>query len=164
MERYRRNIHETAARLEALGYINGEQRGTVEHFTDLTSPELDDGDARITTPKPQHGDFAPGNLRMRSGTLVVLDWEHAKLDRGWLDVAHYTTTISAWGSRLGYDLARAVVDNWDVEENFFLLAQLERLVGRVNDKYCRRGQRDDLTLSRLRELITELRRFVSHGL
>ena len=160
MERYRRNIHETAARLEALGYIDGEQRGIVEYFTNLTAPELDDADVHKTTPQPQHGDFAPGNLRLRSGTIVVLDWEHANLDRGWLDVAHYATTSSAWGSQLGRDLARAVVDNWDVEENFFLLAQLERLAGRANDKHCRRGQRDDVTLSRLRELTMELRRFI----
>ncbi len=161
MERYRRNILETAARLEALGYVNGEQRGIGEYFTNRTAPELDEGDVRNYA--QAHGDFAPGNLRLRSGTIVVLDCEHAKLDRGWLDVAHYTTTSSAWGSQLGRDLAQAVVGNWDVEENFFPLAQLERLAGRANDKHCRRGQRDDVTLSRLRELTTVLRRFVPHA-
>lgn len=163
-ERYRRNVHETLARLEALGYINGEHRRIADRFTELVAPELDDADVRDIVAKPQHGDFAPGNLRQGPRALVVLDWEHAVLDRGWLDVAHYTTTSSAWMGKLGSELARAVVSDWEVEERFLLLAQLERLSGRANDKYCRRGTRDEVTLSRLRELVTQLKRFVPKDL
>lgn len=147
----------TSARLAEQGYITAEQREIITGFSNRARPELHE---ERPNPLTSHGDFAPNNLRLRGQTIVVLDWEHSHRNYGPIDLAHYSTMSHVWESPLRGKFVRAVIDDWEFDEEVFLLAQLERLTGRANDTFCRRGKRDDATLTRLNGLTTSLKRFL----
>ncbi len=154
---YKGHFLETSARLLEQGYITLEQREIIIRFSDRVLPELHEEGRR---PSASHGDFAPNNVRFRDGTIVVLDWEHSHLNHGPIDLAHYSTTSHVWDSALREKFIRAIIDDWEFDEKVFLLTQLERLTGRANDTFCRRGKRDEATLKRLDEMTTSLQRFL----
>jgi hypothetical protein len=148
---YWSNIDDTTRRLARhdVGFLKPEYRDRIMHFLNNHIDQIEDlyESRRIY---PAHGDFAPGNLTMRGGTVTVLDWESSHLDPGPIDVAHYVSTRAAWRSELADRLEAAL---WEGPPEVLILAKIERLAGRANDTYQRRRRRDDNALLMLEDLV-----------
>jgi Phosphotransferase enzyme family len=92
-----------------------------------------------------HGDFSFGNLRLRGGNVVLLDFEHSHIGFGEIDLAHLYVNLAARQNARHADgllhLFQEQCERKGVEfaSDTFRAAVLERVAGKLNSMSGARG-------------------------
>lgn len=107
---------------------------------------------RGTWPRPNewtfvHGDFAFGNVRLREGRLVLIDFEHSHIGLGEIDFAHLYVNLAVQQDAghaerlLQLFQQRCEHEAAEFAKEFFHAAVLERVAGKMNAMSDARGNR-----------------------
>jgi hypothetical protein len=113
--------------------------GIFDHYL---SPSLGNEDRTFA-----HGDFSLGNLRVRKGKLVLLDFEHSHIGLGEIDLAHMFVNLTAQCDTAGAFRLVELFEEGSAQEGMvfdtgkFQALLLERIAGKMNSMSAAEGEK-----------------------